>query len=92
MSIGNWLRGFKIIVMKYGWLNGDGVTMQYVELGRMGFSWGITTDFNEATSFKSIEECQKHWLEIHAFPDMYRKRLNDGYLKYFEDNGQMIIV
>lgn len=76
--------------MKYGWLHGSGKYMLYVYENSEW--WGVTDDFFKANSFKSIEECQTHFLSKHAIPENFEHCLHNGYLKYFDNNGQMIIV
>jgi len=76
--------------MKYGWLHGTGIKMLYVNQVEGPLS--ISYDFKEAASFKSIAECQAHFLSKHAIPENFEHCLHNGYLKYFDDKGQMLIV
>lgn len=76
----------------YGWRAGSVDEYQlYVYQNKKG--WGVTRDPKDAKVFKSIKDCQEHYLSKLSFPEKYVKYLTNGYVTYFESRSlQMVII
>lgn len=74
----------------YGWLHGGTGEMLYVYQKKD--SWGVSKKLSMATSFRSIEAANEHYLSKHAFPEDYEASTTNGYLKYMDIRTKQIIL
>nr|WP_319268381.1 hypothetical protein [uncultured Draconibacterium sp.] len=75
--------------VKYGWKSASGV-QQYVY--QRGINWGVTENFDQASSFNDINICVDHWRSKHAIPEKYEYLLTRNHLQFFNSrSGQQLM-